>query len=891
MRLVSCCIGGFGKIKEYEHDFSQGLNVLLQDNGWGKTTFSVFLKAMFYGMEYTRKQGLSEREHYRPWDGGVYGGNLVFETEGHLYRVERTFGKNDKEDTFALFDELTGKPSEDYGPDIGEALFEVDRQSFEKSIYIPQNGLDTGMTDSLNAKMGNLSAVKDDINNFDKAAKAIDEARKNYTRRSNTNTGKLELMKRRLRECNDLLEQQAAMTEGYRKQTGLLEERKAALTKLEHQKSDIAEKISSQSKREQSLGAYREKKQELEKYAVNMEALENFFGDQTLEPEEISSMEELERQIALKRHSLLEKQSQIPSQEEIHQMESLFASGVPEKEELRKWNDWAVRLQELRMEGESARLSKEKKSQLEELGEFFAKKLPDEEEMAAAEQWVMDLTKLEGRVAEAETRYHMVAAQLKEKEKAARKNSGISALVVMLILTAALVGGGIAFRMLTPDSEASLPLQIACFTGALVLGLVGVLSFIRHRGSSNAELQSLKNRLADARETLEGYREMQQESLEESREFLANFRLTPMDTMQQMVTEIRRNLDAYHSLKADERASGEAVSGALEELADLQLQLYTALQPYAEVYQIDLYHNAQEQQLLQRLQKDIRKYVTYQQNQAQSLELKEECSRMEEELNSFIRRFPVDAAMDPTDQLKEIRSKWTDFERIAREMEALYRDIYQFERTNQIDENSESVEVLQEKQRELDVSIAEMNQNIAQDKENLLAIAEELEKFEEAAVEKEQLTEDIAAAEKKVWLLENTYRCLQMAKDSFLSKYLQPLQKGMNKYLTMLDPNPPQELEKAEVRLDVDLSVQLSYQGTSKSGGYLSTGYQDLTALCARLALLDVLYQKEQPVLILDDPFTNLDQEKIALAMKMLQNISKERQVIYFTCHESRAEQ
>ena len=53
----------------------------------------------------------------------------------------------------------------------------------------------------------------------------------------------------------------------------------------------------------------------------------------------------------------------------------------------------------------------------------------------------------------------------------------------------------------------------------------------------------------------------------------------------------------------------------------------------------------------------------------------------------------------------------------------------------------------------------------------------------------------------------------------------------------------------------------------------------------------DVLYQKEQPVLILDDPFTNLDPEKIRQALDLLREIAGKRQVLYFTCHESRMPQ
>ena len=80
MKLISCYITGFGTIKEWSYDFSDGMNALCQENGWGKTTFSVFLKAMFYGMDYSaRTKMLTERKHYMPWDGGVCGGYLIFE--------------------------------------------------------------------------------------------------------------------------------------------------------------------------------------------------------------------------------------------------------------------------------------------------------------------------------------------------------------------------------------------------------------------------------------------------------------------------------------------------------------------------------------------------------------------------------------------------------------------------------------------------------------------------------------------------------------------------------------------------------------------------------------------------------------------------------------------
>lgn len=888
MRLVSCYIGGFGKIKEYKYDFTRGLNVFCQDNGWGKTTFSVFLKAMFYGMEYSRKQALSEREHYRPWEGGIYGGSLVFETDKKRYRVERTFGKNDKEDTFALYDETTGKACGDYSANLGEELFEVDRYSFEKSIFIPQNGLDTKMTDSLNAKMGDLATAKDDINNFDKAVKAIDEARKNYTRRSKTNTGKLEIMKKSLRKCQELLDRKETLEKGYEQQTAMLEEKKRQLCKLERKKAQIAEQIREQSKREQSLGAYRAKKQELKKHGEEMEELDSFFAGGKPTREELEQMEELERQKTILENQLQEKKKLLPPQETVEQMEILFASGVPEETEMDLWKRQAGRLNELRVAGKSHKMTEESKNLLQELTQFFSKKLPLEEELEAVERKSTELTRLDGRLSDARDRWQTANIHFSERKKQMKRNRSISGLVVCLILGAALLGGAAAFRLLASDSDYSLLFQIICIVMAVIVSGVGVLFFFRSRVKEKKELSGLLLQEQEAKEMLRECEAQQEKLQNECREFLSDFRLPPLATMQQMVYEIRKNLDLYERLREEERVSSQEVSGTLEELADLQLRLYTPLEPFANAYRIDLYHEPQEQDLLDRLRKDASKYTAYRQNYSESLELTEKWKDQEETLEAFIAGFPVTAQSTMAEQLKEIRRKWNNCEGLAKEIDGLYQEIYAFEREHQTDGQSRSVETLQQEQDSLDIAINEANQNIVQDGKKLQDMSEELEKFEEAQMEKVRLEEEMETAKKKVWLLDQTYDFLQEARARFLAKYMEPLQKGLEKYLKYIDVNRPQELINANISLDMDLAVKLMFQGTSKSGEYLSAGYQQLAAFCSRLALLDVLYQKEQPVLILDDPFTELDLNKITEALGMLRKLAGERQVIYFTCHESR---
>ena len=123
MILEKCYIAGFGRLIDQTFTFGPGLNEVLEDNGWGKTTFAVFIKAMFYGMEYApRRSGLTEREHYRPWGTAAYGGTLDFSMGEKKYRIERRFGHSDKEDEFAIYDTQTNLPTEDFSENIGEEI-------------------------------------------------------------------------------------------------------------------------------------------------------------------------------------------------------------------------------------------------------------------------------------------------------------------------------------------------------------------------------------------------------------------------------------------------------------------------------------------------------------------------------------------------------------------------------------------------------------------------------------------------------------------------------------------------------------------------------------------------------------------------------------------------
>ena len=132
MKLLKCHVTSFGKLQNLDIDFTDGLNVFNYENGWGKTSLTVFLKAMFYGLKGGRLKNLNEneREKYKSWNySGKIGGYVDFLHSGKNFRVERFFGSKESDDTVKLIDLNTGKEYSN-NQDLGKRLFEIDEDGF-----------------------------------------------------------------------------------------------------------------------------------------------------------------------------------------------------------------------------------------------------------------------------------------------------------------------------------------------------------------------------------------------------------------------------------------------------------------------------------------------------------------------------------------------------------------------------------------------------------------------------------------------------------------------------------------------------------------------------------------------------------------------------------------
>ena len=260
MKLLKCHIENFGKLSNYDYDFQDGINIIKAENGFGKTTFASFIKAMFYGLEGKRNtKVLIDRKKYEPWQGGKFGGNIEFELQGKKYKLERFFEKKEADDIFKLYDLSTNLETNDFSQNIGEEIFKLDKEAYERSSFISGQNMETSMNDSINAKLGNILESENDVNSSEKALKTLDDAIKFYKKTG----GRGEINEASLKKSQ--LEQKLEESKINEKN---LEERKIAFEKL---KKQISEKIELQEKYRKDLHTINEetaKKAKQEQYKL-----------------------------------------------------------------------------------------------------------------------------------------------------------------------------------------------------------------------------------------------------------------------------------------------------------------------------------------------------------------------------------------------------------------------------------------------------------------------------------------------------------------------------------------------------------------------------------------------------------------------------------------------
>ena len=203
MKILSCYIVGFGKFVDKKFQFDSDLTVIKEDNGFGKTTLAAFIRCMLFGLDggRTRSVETNDRARYEPWRGSVFGGALTFSYQGKRYTIERSFGKTPAYDKVRLYDE-NNMQSFDFGDNVerlGEVLFGIDAESYQKSTYVPQGDVRLdGLPDDIKSRLLALLSTGGTGESAQSALDKLEEADRELRAKRKPKMGKLDAIDERL---------------------------------------------------------------------------------------------------------------------------------------------------------------------------------------------------------------------------------------------------------------------------------------------------------------------------------------------------------------------------------------------------------------------------------------------------------------------------------------------------------------------------------------------------------------------------------------------------------------------------------------------------------------------------------------------------------------------
>ena len=338
----------------------------------------------------------------------------------------------------------------------------------------------------------------------------------------------------------------------------------------------------------------------------------------------------------------------------------------------------------------------------------------------------------------------------------------------------------------------------------------------------------------------------------------------------------------------DELLDRSQKAGSVDREADIKT-LIEKITAFLGGYKIDV-DSKDYQKALYQLKNDASECLRLAKKQETMQKALKEGERIGDEIKDYLRKIGFDTEEDLKNQLSKINEKCISLEYSKEDYEKCTKRKAEFEEENDVSKYSENLEQSE------NLSLEDLNKAFNSLKDEIDAISELEDNFREQMDDAAQKLEDVESDEaelanlqetcdnamRKYQIIAKTKDYLEKAKQNFSSKYMDDIKESFEKYHNMISGSD----EKYE--LDANLNIQLQEKGSLHEIGYLSEGYKDLVGLCRRMAMVDAMYDLEKPFLIFDDPFVNLDESRLTGAIKFLDNLSKDYQIVYFSCHQSR---
>ena len=849
MKLISCHIDNFGKWSNKDLDFENGINEFFMSNGEGKTTLASFIKAMFYGLPKASVKW-EERKSYYPFNRGAFGGSIRFEHDGCEYRIERSFDEKSKvRDTISVY--RNGSLEESLCNDsVGETLFSLDEESFAHTMFITSDDMELSATSGIGASLNDYGESSIDVK---KADDLILSAVKKY---------------KALKGNSGLIGDSEKKIKQYRTEIENFEKIDAALDAKYTQRNTLNSEIS---ELEKSVSSFRDTAlllQKWEKYDVYV-ATEKSAGESIDDitskyPRGIPSEADINAaEKALDEFYKADERLSVTDfgeekQRRLDEIKAVFSEKEPSDDELENMRASYDNARECdaRIKALESKIRNDKD---EELLARFCGGAPSEDALSRVYALEADYRQKSARI----TENNSEIGERSEKIGVSKERKQLLTTVALVGAAAIAVGVALVFALSILVGAIAVTLGVVMLLGVGFAYIVGRMNDIeKSRAQENPSLVNIQLAIKEA----EG----------ELKAALALLGYVSGDALSE-VARLRSDIERYCELtesedkrKAEIIALGkerdDALDGIKKELLKYSLSLENILDSIRRLEQM-----RDEMRML-----DSSKKKT---DEARKNDTDLLC-KLNDELDAFFASYRDSV---PDDSKKELDVLKNDLFKLAEYREA------QSKAKRDADAYMESEE-LSERPTDTAYDVTELENSISEKRRALSNLDRQIADDEECTSKLDELRahlceeeETLAEYKTRHRLLSDCRALLKLSDVRLTEKYIAPVKNGFCKYANFI-----RESIGDTVSLDRELNVSFEKDGAIRDSKHLSVGQRAVWALCLRLAFIDELFDGAPQFMVLDDPFVSLDADNMADVSKLLRKLSEDRQIIYFTCHESR---
>ncbi len=828
MKLLSCYISAFGGLSDYSIDFSSGVTCLLEQNGFGKTTLAAFIKAMFYGMETANKRTAtvenSERARYYPWNNGNFGGHLVFSVGEKSYRIIRFF---DRDSAAKDSFKLVDLESGLQSSDYSEKIgLEI--------FGVDENGFRRSVfsngepcLDALPQSVrSKISNIVDSADDFDSYEKALKKLT-DAKRDLDSKSGEIA-------RCERLIEESKIRAERCKRDDEEFLRLHRKTQELEKQAGDLNVQITALNKKLEL--AARE-----EADAVRLEQFEKLKAE----------IDALKGQIkALKQ----KYGGSMPNEADV------VTVGV----RLNEWQQTALLLSE-----ETSKLLKEEYQSLERQ---FSASLPSQEELYEASRALRNadilankLGELKIKQAEFKNKIELSAVKLTREIS----EDELSKIRVLGAKREAAAGGKSNFALLYVLAAVLLALSVGlCFVNlvaGIVVSAVGAVLLIA------AVLLSSVKKMIGAGDQSESERES-------VKAFLSDFGFASDADVNLAVDRVKGAILAAKELS---KAQNDA-----QEAADQIEALYSEVDAFLSRY-ISSFENRQS--ALETIKNGCNRYINEVVPAADKKRaLEKQSQKLKGEIEAILSSMGAQNLGKIEDCVSELKADMLSYKELNLRLQKAENEAEESYAKNKlseisIDQNFETTEQISLKKQGLEDVLKGINAELAQYRQAQMPLANAKSEHNELCELIDSQREKRELLMQRSLVLEKTIELLKTAKNELSKKYAGSISGAFEKYSELFFGE-----RSSEFLIGSDLSLAVNREGMARAANQFSEGQRSVMDVCLRLSLVDAMFEKEKPFILLDDPFASLDEQNFEKAANLIKSICGEIQIIYFTCHGSR---